>query len=334
MSKKQPYKFKFDIAVQNGEIHPLSMINASIKSGTPVQILGERISNFEIEKDGKIIDINDMTDKISGNIKIGGIILYPGKIIPLKLKVPNSEIEFDNLHFRGIKKRKKKKISTEDRNYPYKFELIFDENKLNLNFKIVRNSNAKQSFKWEKFLRILNKERKFVLIDKETEKTVFKIGDLPGKPVDNEWYKSLQKLTQIQECTNITINIPNDFELTSKEIYKIDQAVQIINEGEIEYKLDNIEFTLKIKDVKSMLNSVKSSSEKPFLELRPHDDYKMNIFDQEINLGPFRTRINSFDILNKSELETKLERTNDEENVRMKIKPQKTLNIFTNYPYC
>jgi|GEM_PF-6285239 len=328
MSKKEIINGKFTITSPNKEINPLELIDGSIKTGVPIVFTGDRISNFELKKDGEIIDISDLIG--IKDATFAGIKLIPGNIIPLILKVDGNDFGFDNLLFRGKKIRDKLKISTEDRNLPYKFEFKIDVNRdnditLNMNSK----ADVKQFLKWEELLRALNEKKVVELVSPENDKIVLKLV-VKGVTIGNEaGYEFIKKLVNIQENTNHKIILPQNLEISQEDDFNTDLAFKIVNEGIIEVPTEDISFNISAKFIKELIKENKE--EKEFMFENP--DYILKIFGKEISFGKFRVKLKNYTILHEESTKLMLKDTGENDVMRLSIKPQeKVLMKFQDYP--
>lgn len=323
MNKKEIMKGKFTIKSPANEINPLELMDASIKTGVPIVFAGDRISNFELKKNGKIIDISDLTG--IKDLEIGGIKIIPGNIIPLKLRIKNTDCIFNNCLFRGKKIRNKLKISTEDRNYPYKFEFHIDNENPSGDFTINLDSkaNLKQIFNWEKFIRTLNKKQTLELINPKNEKQVyiFNISDLNAG--NDNWYNLLKKLMKIQEATGHEIKLPEDFKVTQEDENNINTAFNIINGEKI--KIENMGMVTNAITAKNMMDERKE------ILIEFHEDFILKIFEERIKFGTFEIQFNKYKFLDEYETQIMLKDTSDNDLVRIRLKPLNEVISFNDY---
>jgi hypothetical protein len=346
-NKKDRLNFKFSIKAPAKEINPYDLLNASLKTGIPIVFAGDRISNFEMEKNGEPIDITELFKsegtKINGikdigeiskvkDIKFTGIKIIPGNIIPLNLKVRDTDCSFDNLLFRGEKIRNRLKISTEERNSPYKFEFI-DNEKSDSKFKlnIDPSADVKQIFKLETFLKILTKKNTLDLIKPENGKVVLTLSINETIFTGNDaWHEFLKKLIKIQEVTNHKIRLHENFEVTQQDDLNTNLAFKIIDEGSIELPVNNFSFGIKASFLKKLMK--KENEKHEILTFEANKDYVLTIFGEKITFGIIKIELKDYDFLYEDEMKLILNDASDEDKIKVTIKPnQKFFMEFKDY---
>jgi len=343
MNKKEILKGKFTITSPAKEINPLELMDASVKTGVPIVFTGDRISNFELKKDGEVIEIEEIfkmegtkirgaknIDEISKikDLKLAGIKIIPGRIIPFKLRIKDTDCGFDNLLFRGKKIRDILKISTEERNFPYKFEFDINNKNPDGDFKLNLDSNAnlKQMYNWEKFIKTLKEKTTINLINPENEKLIFSFDVVKINAGDEARYEFLKKLIKIQEVTHHTIELPKGFEVSKEDEYNVDLAFKIIDGKQDKIELENISLVTNIRTLKKLME------EKTEILLESHEEFILKIFKEKIAFGTFSVFFKDYDFLYKNGTKIILEDAHNEDHVRVWLKPKgEGIMKFHNY---
>lgn len=342
MNKKEILKGKFTITSPSKEINPLELMDASIKTGVPIVFTGDRISNFELKKDEEIINIEEIFKmegtKINGikdddiskikDLQLTGIKFIPGSIVPLKLRVKDTDCGFDNLLFRGKTIRNRLKISTEERNFPYKFEFDINNKNPDGDFKINLDSNAniKQMYNWEKFIKTLKEKITVNLINPENNKLIFTFDITTINAGDEAWCEFLKKLVKIQEATHHKIELPQYFKISKEDEYNVDLAFKIINGEQDKIGLENVSLVTNIITLKKIM-------EKAVMLVEFHEDFTLKIFGKKIPFGTFKLNLKDYDLLYKDETNFILEDAHDEDHVKVWLKPKGNgIIAFNNYP--
>lgn len=314
-------KFSFQVNSKKGEPNIIDLLIASQETGIPIEIGGNRISNWKFDKDL-------LPDQIK---KITGIGILPGLILSLSLKVINSKICYDNLLFRLIEKNKTIKFSTEDRNLPYIFGFSFESGSNNqphfmenikFNFEIKPPADAEQLFKWEEFLRILNDKKSISLIETKTKNVI-----IEGKNINenlevgnDNWYQILRKLSNIQKKTDQKIIIPKDYDLKNSDFKNIFHTYELLDSGKTEIDVDNVAFSLKVININEMIQIKRKRKRSPFRVTIPN--YQMEIINKMISLGPVNLSSPNYEIFDENKLKSELKELDDMDSIEVKVIPE------------
>lgn len=305
------FKITFNTPEDPNEPHPLQMINASLKSGTPIDFTGKRISSIEI--DGKTMN----NDYGSYALKI-----LPGQILNLNVKAKNVDCGFNNLIFRAHSKGELLTISTDDTSYPYKigFNYNFKMEEGNFNLGIDSNANVEQLFKWETFLRTLNKEGILCLTCSKTNERFFG-AHTPHITVGNDkWYNYLKKLCTIQKETGQKLILGN-LSITRADLKTADQIMEILDTSETKINVDNLRATFKVNEIKRMIK-IRQNNKAELPIMIPNYPLKLNLLNKEINVGSIIMSFPDFKILDETELISKIEELKDDDSTEIKLYPK------------
>ena len=162
---------EFSIKTETPKGKPLfidRMIEAS-KTMKPFTIDFPELKDFIIE--GKSVIPN-------GTKKAKVTIIPKPRIVPLTILVPNKNIFYEGLLIRLVKSEGPIKcFSTEDRNIPIIFEFCINDDKKNGTFNLTfdtNNSSITQTIKFEEFINSMNEEKKLLVVEPKTQKTIIK----------------------------------------------------------------------------------------------------------------------------------------------------------------
>ncbi len=312
------YSFSMEVTSKKGGPDFNDMLLASQKTGYPLEITGDRISNFKLKEKGKENDIG----------KVTGIKLVPNSFNLLNLKVTDTDVGFNDLKFITIKDGNITKISTETRNLPYTFEFIIDDEdvenlKVSGSFTINVDSNANVAhlLKFEEFLRALNEKRSFVLINPITKKPIATPSNLDFELTLNDgFYEILKKLTYIQRKSGKEIKIPEGHIFTEEEFVKTDKAFELLGRDETEMKVNDVSFYLKVMNIKEMIQLIDKNEKIPLDVTLP--DYNIEILGTIINFGPVKLYAPSFEIADKDNVLSIIQEKNDMDPIKIKVHPK------------
>ena len=232
---------------KNGEIITFGdRLKEAQKTRTPITFDKDRFIDFSVFKgDKKIIPVDSKE-------KLDSLTIIPEpfpKPRPVKMFIPDTNVGFDYVLLGAIESDETKiKLSSTDKNLPYKFEFSLDleTKKGQFNFEAdYQTANVSQAFNCERFLRELKQKKEIAVKDLETDKIGFKavIDDLPIVLEDDVYYESLKDLSYIQEKAMKIIPCPT--ELSNKDIWDIKEIREIIENGRIERHFSEISFKIK-----------------------------------------------------------------------------------------
>jgi len=183
------------------------------KTRTPITFDTDRIIDFSVFKGDKTIIPVDSKEKLDSLTIIPEPFPKPR---PVKIFIPDTHVDFDYVRLGAIESDGTKiKLSSTDKNLPYKFEFSLDREtkKGQFNFEAdYQTANVSQAFNCERFLRELKQKKEIAVKDLETDKIGFKavIDDLPIVLEDDVYYESLKDLSYIQEKAMKMIPCPRE----------------------------------------------------------------------------------------------------------------------------
>lgn len=299
------------------------MLKKMWKTRTPITFDRDSIIDFSVSK-GDIPIIpggsKEKTDSLT-------IIPEPfPKPRPVKIFIPNTHVGFDYALLGAIESDGTKiKLSSVDKNRPYKFEFSLDLETRKGLFKFEINyqtADVRQAFNSEKFLRVLKQKEEIAVKDLETDGILFRavVGDLPIELGDDVYYETLKDLSYIQEKTMKMIPCPT--ELMNEDICDIKEIREITENGRIERRFSEISFKAKKQWLKRFLREFKANKIDIGLGMRFTKEESKTIFGISIPLGSCTYKLPPVE-LSKSvdEIEKCAENILDEDFIKISLRP-------------
>ncbi len=224
-------------------------------------------------------------------------------------------------------------ISTEDRNLPFLFEFKVDEKDRAGNFKISmdKDTKIKNHLKWEKFTRAINTKNQVFIIDNNIKKPIMSFQSDFALPENDKWYGIIKKLDYIEKSLGIEIDLPENLSISDDDAKNIDSVFKIVSEGKNDLKVNDIGFTVSKSTVKQLIKQ-KNENENSVIRFSSKNT-SIVIFGKKIDLGVCNTTIENFEFLNKDSLISSIEKSEDDEDIEVKIIPEdgKLSHIFPDY---
>ncbi|MCK4734588.1 MAG: hypothetical protein KAT65_19185 [Methanophagales archaeon] len=322
--EKVPLHVNLKITPQekNGKIiTSRDMLKEAQKTRTAITFDKDRIIDFSVFKGNKKIIPVDSKEKLDS------LTITPEpfpKPRPVKIFIPDTHVDFDYVLLGAIESDGTKiKLSSTDKNRPYKFEFSLDleTKKGPFNFKVdYQTANVSQAFNCERFLRELKQKKEIAVKDLETDKICFRgaINDLPIELGDDVYYESLKDLSYIQEKAMKIIPCPT--ELSNKDIMDIKEIREIIENGRLERQFSEITFKIKKQKLKRFLWECKDN--KICLGMRFTKGVKRILLGITIPLGSCTYQLPPVELTKSvDEIEKDAENLLDEVFIKISLRP-------------
>ncbi|MGB3458411.1 MAG: hypothetical protein WBB08_03770 [Halobacteriota archaeon] len=322
--EKVPLHVNLKITPQekNGKIiTSRDMLKEAQKTRTAITFDKDRIIDFSVFKGNKKIIPVDSKEKLDS------LTITPEpfpKPRPVKIFIPDTHVDFDYVLLGAIESDGTKiKLSSTDKNRPYKFEFSLDleTKKGPFNFKVdYQTANVSQAFNCERFLRELKQKKEIAVKDLETDKISFRgaINDLPIELGDDVYYESLKDLSYIQEKAMKIIPCPT--ELSNKDIWNIKEIREIIENGRIERHFSEICSKIKKQRLKRFLWECKDN--KICLGMRFTKGVKRILLGITIPLGSCTYQLPPVELTKSvDEIEKDAENLLDEVFIKISLRP-------------
>ena len=308
---------------KNGKIITFGdMLKEAQKTRTPITFDKDRIIDFSVFKGDKQIIPVDSKEKLDSLTIIPEPLPKPR---PVKIFIPDTNVSFDYVLLGAIESDGTKiKLSSTDKNLPYKFEFSLDmeTKKGQFNFEVnYQTANVGHAFNCERFLRELEQKKEIAAKDLETDKIGFKavVGDLPIELEDDVYYEALKDLSYIQEKTMKMLPCPT--ELSNKDIWDIKEIREIAENGRIERHFLEIAFKIKKQGLKRFLSEFKDN--KMVLSMKfDIKDVDGMIFGVKIPLGSCTYKLPPVELTKSvDEIEKDAEILLDEDFIKISLRP-------------
>ena len=322
--EKVPLHVNLKITPQekNGKIiTSRDMLKEAQKTRTAITFDKDRIIDFSVFKGNKKIIPVDSKEKLDS------LTITPEpfpKPRPVKIFIPDTHVDFDYVLLGAIESDGTKiKLSSTDKNLPYKFEFSLDLETKNgqFNFEVnYQTANVSQAFNCERFLRELKQKKEIAVKDLETDKICFRgaINDLPIELGDDVYYESLKDLSYIQEKAMKIIPCPT--ELSNKDIMDIKEIREIIENGRLERQFSEITFKIKKQKLKRFLWECKDN--KICLGMRFTKGVKRILLGITIPLGSCTYQLPPVELTKSvDEIEKDAENLLDEVFIKISLRP-------------
>jgi len=254
----------------------------------------------------------------------GDILDFFPKPRPVKIFIPDTNVGFDYVLLGVIESDGTKiKLSSTDKNLPYKFEFSLDLEKKNGQFNFEGNyqtANVSQAFNCERFSRELKQKKEIAVKDLETDKIFFQGGiDLSIGLEDDAYYEPLKDLSYIQEKTMKIIPCPT--KLSKKDFWDIKEIREIIENGRIERHFSEIGFKIKKQELKPFLRKFKDNKIVSSIKFNI-TDVKDMIFGVKIPLGSCAYKLPPVELIKPvDEIEKDAENLLDEDFIKISLRP-------------
>ncbi|MGB7533828.1 MAG: hypothetical protein WA977_12790 [Halobacteriota archaeon] len=292
------------------------------KTRTPITFDKDRIIDFSVFKGDKQIT------PVDSKWKWDSLRITPKpfpKPRPIKIIIPDTNVGFDYVLLGAIESDGTKiKLSSTDKNLPYKFEFSLDleTKKGQFNFEVnYQTANVSQAFNCERFLRELKQKKEIAVKDLETDKIGFHadIGDLPIELEDDVYYETLKDLSYIQDKTMKMMPCPT--ELNNKDIWDTKEIREIIENGRIERRFSEISFKIKKQGLKRFLNDFKDNKVVSNMKFNIKDVDGM-IFGVKMPLGSCAYKLPPVELTKPvDEIEKDAENVLDEDFIKISLHP-------------
>ncbi|MCW7071938.1 MAG: hypothetical protein OCU12_06410 [Methanophagales archaeon] len=317
------WSFKIKPKEKNGRIITFKDVFKEMqKTRTPITFDEDHLIDSSMFKGDKPIIPVDFTWKWNLTITPEP---FP-KPRPVKIFIPDTNVGFDYVLLGVIESDGTKiKLSSTDKNLPYKFEFSLDletKEKEQFNFKAnYQNANVSQAFNWVRFLRKLEQKKEIAVKDLETDKIFFSavIDDLSIELEDDAYYEPLKDLSYIQEKTMKQIPCPT--KLINKDIWDIKEIREIIENGRIERHFSEIGFKIKKQGLKRFLKDFKDHKIVSSIKCNITDVEGM-IFGVKIPLGSCTSKLPPVELLKSvDKIEKDAENLLDEDFIKISLRP-------------
>jgi len=286
----------------------LQKIKESVETRRPFEVNGDDINKFSLTyKD------EDLLEDLIKDWELKSMSIEPEPFpepIPCKI-IANSENSFDYvpLGTESIDIDGKEIVLTsgdEIEPYFFKFKISYLQEKINLNFSIDNSkANVKEALKFEKFLKSLVEGKTLKVKNLKKNNTLFEgeLGETDLKSNEG-WLEILESLNFIQEETDAEFSLPE--EITNEQVVTIQKVRHILEEGELEEKIESTSIELEKDKLKTFFNSFQEDGK--LIGAKIDFVLTVNLFGEEINLGqcerrlpPLKLSDNKEDILEKAD---------------------------------
>ena len=269
---------EFSIKIRTDEKFE-DMLTAAYKTGTPLKLLGDRIEEFKIEKNGEIETSSP-----------DAVVFHPPKH-HFDLKI--GECWYNNIEFilQEPSEDKFKFTSTSDK-IDVILEFIFDFVNNKISFTIMYKSNEiKDVFYWYLFkYQCSGRDLKIYYKNEAIFET-----ELPNNDLTNEFIEYYRKLNKINDELKLNMIHKNEYQITNSDFESIDTLYSLIKNNSITMNEIKFPFRGPVEDLKKILeNESKEFSSKL--------NYNITLLGYKIDLGFGETKITSFNIKNKENL--------------------------------
>ncbi len=301
----------------------LEFINDKIKKGESIEFGEDEVKNFFIDNP----QLNDTIGAFSGPKKLIISPQFLSNPKTIDITVANSGVAYGGVNMGPVYKDEEQ-ITLVSENLPFQIVLIENvkDKKTEVKFKIVEELSLKDTFKFQKFLYELSKNKEIVFSYSSSGKEIGRGSVNMDIPFNKEWLEILHSLVIIDERFNCKFEVPQS--VTFEDIDKIKSIREIIETKKLRQPFKDISVIVNKDAVRIMLEKQQTEGSIKDMKIK-FEGLSYNLLQRKIEVGNAKAELPPLKIAdNLIELKSRVEKEN---NISVKFIPDNEPEFILNF---